>query len=177
MTVTEFGRESLRRYCNNEKEKCPGPYRYHNAEIVLGDVPFPHDGTNGFGRDNQPHDDPRWPYKCDYCPYVFTDEDAWQHNMNRLYQGAPDGKLYTNRNMPPGAMYDADWLPVKGPDGIALAVVLPPVGGDDVWHPDGKSSSGGSWTRTGKIPDVTCSPSVLAPNYHGYLRAGWLEEV
>lgn len=32
------------------------------------------------------------------------------------------------------------------------------------------------WTRTGAIPKVTCSPSILTPRYHGFLRDGFLEE-
>lgn len=171
MTPVERGIESLRRYVDSAKEKCPGPHGYHNADVLLGEVPYPNDSFMGWGRDDEPHDDPRWPLKCDGCPYVFKPEYHWQHNMCRLYQGAPDGKLYTNRDMPPGAMYDATWYSEKGPDGIALMVILPPEGGDDAWFVDDTR-----WHRTGTIPNITATPSILTPRYHGFLRNGVLEE-
>lgn len=58
-----------------------------------------------------------------------------------LYEGAPDKKLYTMRNFPVGAMWDADWLSdvaaYTGPDGISLHVRTP--GGD--WCVDSQASN------------------------------------
>lgn len=176
MEPAEAVRVSLRRYQGNAA--CPLPWSYHNASIVIGDEPAPLDpqGMLGHGRDDHPHEDPRWPATC-LCGYAFKAGDEWQCNVDRLFKGPPDGRLYTTRDMPPGAMYDATWWNVPGPDGVTLTVVLPPNGGDDVWHPDSPSSNSNTpWTRTGEIPRVTCTPSILTPRYHGFLTDGWLIE-
>lgn len=175
----ELGAESLRRYESilyggAPAVTCPqNRMKIHDTTVELGTVPYPFDSTLGWGRDDVPHDDPRWPQVCDVCGTPFKSTDCWQHNMERLFKGAPDGKLYTTRNMPPGAMFNADWLQ-KGPDGIALAVVLP---SRDLWCPDMPSTSGTPWTRTGTIPKVTCTPSILTSRYHGFLTDGFLREV
>lgn len=182
MEPVELGRHDLRRYQRLDDYSaatCPeNRMRHHDTTVILGDetLPFDPQGLLGYGRDDVPHDDPRWPRACHVCGAPFLDEDYWQHNVIRFFKGAPDGKLYTTRDMPPGAMYDAEWWPRKGPDGITLAVVLPPHGGDDVWMPDTGPHGQSPWTRTGTIPKVTCSPSILTPRYHGWLRDGWLEE-
>jgi hypothetical protein len=178
---TEMARSELRRYERHSYDPMPPPscpqnsMRYHDTSVYIGDVPYLFTEDGRLGEEGKlSHDDPRWPKACDVCGCLFRDEDYWQHNLLRLFRGAPDGKLYTVRNAPPGAMYDAYWWRVKGPDGIALAVCLPPNGGDDVWHPDSPSSSGGAWMRTGTIPNVTCTPSILTPRYHGFLTNGKL---
>jgi hypothetical protein len=175
----ELGASTLRRYekCDSYGSCPQNRMRIHDTTVAIGEVPYPFgkERYTGYGADDVPHDHPQWPKVCETCGYVFKDTDVWQHNVHRLFKGAPDGKLYSTRNMPPGAMYDAFWS-VKGPDGIALAVVLPPDGGYDVWHPDANSSNGTPWTRTGTVPKVTCSPSVQTPRYHGHLRDGFLVE-
>jgi hypothetical protein len=152
--------------------------RYHDTDVVLGDIPYPFGTADCDPTPEEiPHDDPRWPKTCHVCGTPFRDEDNWQHNVHRLYSGAPDGKLYTVRDMPPGSMYDATWWPKKGPDGICMHVVLPPAGGlADYWNVDGPSSNGPGWTRTGTIPLVTARPSIQTPRYHGFLTDGFLME-
>jgi len=179
MEPTEMGRETLRLYAG--ESKCPGPFGYHNARVVVADVEYPKDERGLFGQDLPEllHGDERWPQACAACGVPFAEVDGrivWQHHIDRLFAGAPDGKLYTSRDMPPGAMFDATWWDVKGPDGITLCVVLPPNGGDDNWMPDSPSTDGRPWTRTGTVPRVTCSPSILTPRYHGHLVDGWLVE-
>jgi hypothetical protein len=143
-----------------------------------------------------PRDDPRWPVVCDACGKLFEDGAQWQTNAYPLYRGAPDGNLYTNRDMPPGAMYDADWLHGKwrwwvGDDGISLVVVLP---NRREWMPDTRASNctmptddvHRCWCRHGdprlanltvdKV-GVTCQAgggSILAGDYHGFLQNGVL---
>jgi hypothetical protein len=189
---TDKVRLELRRYNGSEAAGCPDPvWKYHNANVLFtapdGSDSWPlrmsgeHDGcTASYENEAPPHDDPRWPTKCDKCDYLFAEKDYWQVFQNRLYRRADTGELYTPRNAPPGAMYDAaSWYPPsfgRGPDGRALIVCLPPGGGDDYWFVDGPSSNGNGWTRTGEWPNVTANPSILTRNYHGFLRAGWLEE-
>lgn len=141
-------------------------------------------------------DDPRWPVVCDACGAPFPEFAQWQTNAYPLYRGAPDGQLYTTRDMPPGAMYDADWLHGKwrwwmGDDGISLVVVLP---NRHEWMPDSRASNctmpdddaHRCWVRHGdprlaKLTvdkgGVTCAAgagSILAGDYHGFLQNGVL---
>jgi len=76
-------------------------------------------------------------------------------------------------SFPVGAMFYSDWMDYKGPDGKCLSVRTP--GG--YWMIDGPSTQhpeGNAWTRTGVPPKVTAMPSIIAGNYHGWLRDGVL---
>lgn len=91
-----------------------------------------------------PKDDPRWQeMRCERCGILFTEADGnKQLWAEHLHSGSPDGKLYTLRDAPAGAMWDAKWMHdydwAVGPDGIALMVRLP--NGWD-WHVDGEASN------------------------------------
>jgi len=61
--------------------------------------------------------------------------------------------------------YRKTWLGKRPP----IEVVCPD---GDVWCPDRKSSNGDGWTVTGEWPNITCSPSIVTAEYHGYLRNG-----
>lgn len=172
---------SLRRYQGDLK--CPGIYGYHNASVPFG-IGRCHE-ESGEGRkvwkwddesEDPVHEDLRWPTKCDNCEYLFQPADEWQVSREVLYVRKDTGVTMTLRNCPPGAMWDADWYPDKGPDGRALCVALPPDGGFDYWFIDGPSKGGGKWTRTGEPPNITATPSILSTRYHGWLRNGHLEE-
>lgn len=169
--------ESLRRYALREAP-CPLPHGYHDATVVLGTQPFARTDCGGTGADDVDHDDPRWPSHC-ACGYAFRWDDQWQHNLNLLYSGAPDGELVTLEGAPVGAMWFAPWYEDhhKGPDGRCLMVKTP--GGD--WSPDFKASNSGTpWERSGTPPNVTATPSIGQMNpdgsfrYHGWLRDGQL---
>lgn len=128
-------------------------------------------------------ENPAWPTACEVCGYAFRPEDEWQVNQEAIYKRPDTGEEWPQKALPVGAMFDAFWMPTKGPDGIALAVVLPPPAPDSrghVWFPDHPSSSGGAWTRTGDPkavpPTVDCNPSILTGDYHGYLRLGVLTD-
>ncbi len=183
---TDRVKRQLRRYVfsNEAHAKCPGPFSYHN-----GHAPFPEgkcrteklDDGHGvwrFDDDHEipPHDDPQWPSKCDDCDYKFQDADQWQLFHDVIFVRKDTGATMTLRDCPPGAMWDADWYPEKGPDGLSVCVSLPPGGGHDYWHVDGYAKGGGKWTRTGTVPNITANPSILTPRYHGWLRDGWLVE-
>lgn len=175
---TDQAEESLRRYCSGSD--CPGDWSYHNVDVVIGRTTLA-DDTNGSGGDRHPHDDPRWPKSCT-CGYVFKDEDHWQHNIKRLFRRSDNGGLTTLRGAPVGAMWYADWLPWKGPDGHCLVVKTP--AGD--WPVDGPASNSKSkvgWQRSGTPPNVTAHPSIGMGQddkgrwtYHGWLRDGKLVE-
>jgi hypothetical protein len=174
----------LRRYVSGESS-CSGRYGFHNASTPIqpAEIVPAADGSYRGDEDVAPFaGDPRWPTSCE-CGYEFKPEDERQVFRVRIYRAA-DGREWPLRQLPPGAMYDATWYHGMqhccGPDGIALVVILPPASGDaDWWHVDGSANNNPSpqgWTRTGTIPNVTATPSILTPRYHGWLRDGKLVE-
>lgn len=189
----------MRRYhsCPHHEHDCAvEPHKYHNALALLDELDAPLTHLDNVGlvepsfHDDPPHDDPRWPLAC-VCGYAFTrsDElvasplagvlehgDPWQLFTRRLWR-APDGAIYTIEDAPPGAMWNAWWLADHdrwcGPDGMSVFVKLP---GGYEWGIDCPSTSGSPWTRTGIPPVLTVSPSILSPNYHGWLKDGVLHD-
>lgn len=179
---------------------------YHSALVFTGEddaVYEERDDHRGLAvRPAVPHDDPRWPTHC-ACGYAFAEGDHWQEWQELIYQRADTGDRYTLRNRqagdvdglpsaPPGAMWDAWWMPPSwaGPDGIHLMVRLP--NGRD-WHVDSKASNcprpdepHQCWVRHGDPRHdrvtvdkngYTCSAgagSIQAADYHGFLRDGVL---
>lgn len=173
LTPTTKARLKLRRY-KSGSGTCSGPSAYHNATTPFADVPAKLD-EHGYLQSSDelapPHDDPRWPRKCEGCAYEFQPEDTWQLFQELLYVRSDTGEEVTLREAPVGAMWDAFWLPWKGPDGRSL-VVMTPAG---EWTIDGPSEGGGHWTRTGEPPKVTVQPSINFPGkFHGWLTAGVL---
>lgn len=61
--------------------------------------------------------------------------------------------------------YRRDWAGKRPP----IEVVCPD---GDVWCIDRKSSNGDGWTVTGEWPNISCAPSIVTAEYHGYLRNG-----
>jgi len=202
---TDRVRVSLRVFTYSSRELCPKPPKGwdqcgHDASVVIEasapravweapSTTFP--GAFRTREELIAEDDPRWPTVCDQCGQVFTGER--QVRAERLYGGAPGGKLYTLRDLPPGAMYDAWWLPegFAGADGIRLAVVLP---NGWLWMVDDRASNctlpkdnvHKCWVRHGDPRKAnvtvdkngnTCSAgggSIRAGDYHGFLRKGVL---
>jgi hypothetical protein len=129
----ELERAWLRRYssADSSRSKCP-LFDYHDARNLFVDS-RPKADTPEWAKPLA--DDSRWPSRCS-CGYTFQPDDERQVFTGRLFQGAPDGKLYAIADMPPGAMWDASWLrrsevrdlldePHTGPDGITLVIKLP----------------------------------------------------
>lgn len=165
-----FCRRSLRRYSPN---KCPSG-TIHDVTVVIDErLEGANDGVflkEDFGSD------PRWPASCP-CGYAFQESDHWQVHVDRLWQGAPDGKLYATHDvdLPIGAMWDAEWLKDvwKGLDGLSLVVRLP-AGVD---FPMDMTLGDNSWARIGTPPDITLHPSVNSIGaYHGTIRNGVISE-
>lgn len=151
----------------------PGKFSYHNASNYMDVIEADDCPVSG---DLWDHADPLWAKTCG-CGYVFMDDDQWQLFVDPLYRKAT-GELMSLREAPPGAMWDASWLREwhtdwVGPDGLCVVVKTP--GGE--WPIDGPSSNGDGWNRTGKIPKITATPSILiSDRYHGWLRDGMLIE-
>jgi hypothetical protein len=102
-----------------------------------------------------------------------------------------DAQKWLHANLPPGALWFAPWKKRFGFDGKALYCRLP--GGHD-WFIDGRCSNctlpndtqHRCWVRHGEPPYITvdkngntCSAgagSIIVPNWHGFLRQGYLEQ-
>lgn len=185
---TARARVSLRRYAADST--CPRR-GYHDAKVEVG---VREDLVDEEGVVHSPlaatyAEDPRWPTLC-ACGYVFGEDDERQAFTERLYRRDDTGDETTLREAPPGAMWDAVWLPWKGPDGRCLVVKCPD--GFD-WVIDGVASNCTSredkghrcWLRTGTPPRITVGKnapgqrtcgagagSIGTPGYHGFLRDG-----
>lgn len=61
--------------------------------------------------------------------------------------------------------YWRDWADKRAP----IAVICP---NGCEWEIDRWSSNGTGWTVTGDLPNITCSPSIICGDYHGWLRNG-----
>jgi len=178
---TDRVRRQLRRYCDDLTKPCPSRYKYHNGHQPFAEGTCRMDETKVWRFDDAhetpPRDDPRWPTKCDDCDYLFTEKDHYQLFHDVIYVRKDTGEEFALRDAPVGAMWDGDWYPWKGPDGKCLVLRCPPEGAYNDWIIDGPSSNEKRpWTRTGEPPRVTANPSILWPNYHGWLRDGVLVE-
>lgn len=195
---------SLRRYANGhdgaEGTKCVGPLGYHNAhgpvEVVSGFVikeDHWHHPSEYYKAELPAPDDPRWPTKCEHCDYIFQSKDNSMWFTDHIYV-ADDGREFSLRNAPPGAMWNCWWYPEqwRGPDGLSLMVVCP---NGRQWLIDGQASnctdkkdigpfatSHRCWVRHGTPPLITVDKngrtcgagagSIQAGDYHGFLRNG-----
>lgn len=201
VTHTDRYRLSLRRFVfSSDASKCPGNGGYHNASgpeiavVTASKDPDGHYNLTRLERENSvPHDDPRWPRKCDGCDYQFTETDEWQVFADAIWLDDA-GKEYSMRRRVPGMMWFADWMGdyAKGPDGHCLMVVCP---GGGEWCIDGPASNctmkndtgpfgkaHRCWVRHGTPPNITvdkngktCAAgagSIIAGKYHGFLRNG-----
>jgi hypothetical protein len=175
---TEFCRLSIRRFTFSQKP-CPGGQYGHDAQVVIDPQVISESERSSLkdGFEN----DPRWPKTCSKCGYVFVEEDQWQVNYDRLYRGAPDGKLYRLRDTPPGAMWNAHWMAENdkpngqwtGPDGKAWCVMMP--GGVEwvVYCYASGPEPRRKWDVQGIPPNITVSPSInLTGIYHGFIKGG-----
>jgi hypothetical protein len=124
-----------------------------------------------------------WPTTCSVCGEVLNFDgdfdDGWRSRQGGYIWRRPDtGEEHRHQHeFGAGAMFDVSgWSAHEGPDGRALGVVTPPGGNGDLWLIDGPASSGGFWTRTGEPPHLTVTPSILTPNYHGFLQDGVLTD-
>lgn len=132
-----------------------------------------------------------WPLKCEACGEPMGEGGEWQVNADRLYAGG--GQLFTLRDPPVGAMYDASWYTdfAVGFDGLHLVVICPD---GHPWLVDAEASnctmkgdrSHRCWVRhgdprTGEVhvdkDGATCSAgggSIQTAKWHGYLHHGYL---
>lgn len=177
---TEFCRRSLRRYANSSIPGRRSDPNHYCDETVVIDPQFHSPGDND-GRSSLItgyENDPRWPKTC-ACGKSFLPDDHWQVNEERLWSGAPDGKLYVLREHPPGATWVSDWFPEEGPngqftgpDGKVWCVMLP-AGQEWVIYSYASGAPKQKWQVTGTPPNITVSPSISQVGYyHGFIKGG-----
>jgi len=169
---------------------CPGG---HLASAIARDVArkTPPASNSEVELAKYPPGDARWPASCAACGRPFDPADSRSVFFRTLYERGDGGPPCTIVEAPPGAVWDATWLPesMRGADGRAVMVRLP--NGHD-WHVDGQASnctrpgdrSHRCWVRHGTPPDLTvdkagetCSAgagSIQSGDYHGFLRQGFL---
>lgn len=138
---TDKGLWFLRRYTESRGAwTCEAGW--HEAMVLVGEVSVVVDGEGyATSEPDAPtrHDDPRWPAECARgCGYRFTDDDQWQDFTHRLWRRADTGEVFALRDAPDGAMWDAFWLPWKGPDGRSIVVKCP---GGSEWCVDSTASN------------------------------------
>lgn len=187
------GHVELRRYVSGPEVCSALTNGYHEASVDIGETWPVVRTAEGYIEatpdDAVPHTDPRWPTECVACHFAFRDTDQWQVNVREGWRRADTGEVVSwgLHGIPAGAMWDALWMSehYQGPDGLHLTVQLP----DGLpWTVDGPASGQNgnqgmphAWSRTGdpKVypPTVTATPSILTPQYHGFLTAGKLVSV
>jgi len=162
------------------------------ATVALNGRP-PRDADDA---ERYPHDDPRYPTHCEACKQPFAPTDPYQVREEALYARSDGGEPTTLKEAPIGAMWDAEWLHGLvgsfhvGDDDYCLTVRLP--NGRD-WTIDSRAANctmpddnaHRCWVRHGAVPAITVDKnghtcgagggSILAGDYHGFLRGGYLE--
>ena len=156
---------------------------YHQAWLQIEDKPLKLTQTGYVMALPDDPNETRWPTNCP-CGYHFSASDVHQFFEEPYYRRLVDGKLFTQRSAPAGSMWHADWL--KGlptiqvrPDGLIVVVKLP-CGAE--WCVDDVTPSGDRWARTGEVPHITVTPSIVVGDddvtrFHGNLINGVLVPV
>lgn len=120
------------------------------------------------------------------------DGKSWPLGVEARYRRPNTGEEWARHELPPGAMFDAFWMPAawRGTDGISLVVILPTGHG---WYVDSEAANctrpgepHHCWVRHGdpRTEPVTvdkngdtCAAgagSIAVEGYHGFLRDGIL---
>jgi hypothetical protein len=182
---------SLRRYVSSEAGDrcCASPIGFHEAVAAIG-VEEHAQQPRCNDPDHADRADPRWPRACTHCGRAFADVDAWQVDFEVLHTRSDGGAETTLRAAPPGAMWDATWMPESYRVQGRYLIVRLPNGRD--WAIDDEASnctrkgdeSHRCWVRHGEPPNLTvdkngetCAAgagSILSGDYHGFLRNGVL---
>lgn len=120
-------------------------------------------------------------------------------NSRPIFRRTDTGEeIYHLSELPPGAMWFADWFENLWNPQLQYSLMVKTPGGD--WHVDQQCSNctmpsdrmqkeHHCWIIEGNLPDIesisvtkngkTCGAgagSILIGNYHGFLRNGYLEE-
>lgn len=197
----EEAERSLRRYVSDSHGDCP-TNGYHNASVPLGRHALILDGDRTIAWIDPvtylTH--PAWPTACS-CGYVFTDDDERQVNQDPIFVGLDTAGEWTQRELPPGAMWIASWLgefwQINGGAGPAWIIKLPNgsefIPGSEASNCDRAGQDHDCWCVHGEAPNfsidknpepgrTTCSAgggSIWShqgqpDEWHGFVTAGEL---
>lgn len=193
----------IRYYRRYESGNCQnkGEFDYHNSKILRDEIKVPVSKGKSETDPRMVHelvdecDISLFPTHCDKCGFQFTENSKFQLTSDRLYYSKEKNDYFSLSNLPPGAMYYADWMLhensnlFRGPDGHSLIVILP---NGNPWTIDGpannctepKDYDHRCWVRHGEVPNITvdkngntCAAgagSIQSGDYHGFLRNGEL---
>lgn len=195
-------KRSLRRFTWSKDKKCSLPgFAGHNAEVFLDVV----EGQAPIG-DDWPHDDPRWPKTCacgyEFKPedewqlfrrelFLLPDgrevtlEEAPAGGMMEASWYLGEGVTLEDIKAKPNLWgMSAQWRDKSIQKGSPLMPIVVKLPGGTPWcYMQGATNGSGrgdgwrsGWDFSGDPPNVTCSPSIASPEYHGFLRGGVLTD-
>lgn len=159
------------------------------ARVLLGitNDPVLVDGAMVFPKIAE--DDPRWPAECQKCFASVGVKFERTRSIAPMYGVESDPMIRALEDAPPGWMWNRDDLPEewRGKDGMCLSMKLPD-GADwlmdgpaqncpDIAHHGHAGHGECGWTRLGIAPQITVTPSVSSPRFHGWLRDGVLKSI
>jgi hypothetical protein len=84
--ATDWALLYARRY--KSADDCPGAFGFHNAKRQIDYKPVIYNERRSIRIDSKydiPLDSLLWPVKCEYCDYVFTEQDAKQNFIDQMY--------------------------------------------------------------------------------------------
>jgi hypothetical protein len=203
---TDRERRWLRRFAEGPCSAKHGAYTYHEAKVPIEDGPFEtredDDGRHiRIALDPRDHAfcfDERWLQIAHCaCGYEFTSADHFQVFTAPIYCRVDTGEEMTTREAPPGALWNAWWLPERwqGDDGLSIICKLPAGHEWLIDHNASNCTRPGEphhcWVRHGTFGERltvdkngnTCNAgggSVWEDQptgWHGFLRDGRLLEV
>lgn len=100
-----------------------------------------------------------------YCDWLFDPANV-EHNARReVALAAIRGGTFIRTTSYLSRFYWTQWSDKRPP-----ISVLCPNGKE--WCVDAASNNGDGWVVGGDPPEITCSPSIQVPGYHGFLRNG-----
>lgn len=188
----------FRRY---EEGSCPGKYGYHNAHKFRDEIEVP---VSSDGMEDHPdmlNDLPEskfkkfFPFKCDYCEFLFTAQGSFQFRTERQYRNEETGQSVSLHELPVGGMYFAPWYDDWVKPQLEHVLIVRTPGG--LWTVDSQSRNctmkedvgqkdHHCWIIEGTLPNISVTKngrscqagggSIQCGNYHGFLRNGYLEE-
>lgn len=158
---------------------------FHSAEVEVDVIDVIEDDDGYLAPLDPAEARGQWPTLCDDCGADLPD-DALRLAVQRGLWTGPDSRVGSLDEFGPGAMWDAWWLPWKGPDGLCLAVKCPDGAEWQIDGPARNCTRPGEphkcWVRHGTPPRLTVDKngdtckagggSIQTPGYHGFLRAG-----
>lgn len=96
--------------------------------------------------------------------YFDPDNEEHAPRRTRALENIKNG-VFDRTSFMLSRFYWTDWSHIRPP----ISVLCP---NGQEWCVDAVSSNGEGWKVEGEVPNITASPSILVPGYHGYLCGG-----